>query len=189
MNDFTNILGPEYEGREAGGRMSDNSLPGRELEFPRREVTHTNTFPPQTWVNSDCWSPAFEIDFSFLLKKASDHHSARAALKVLLSTELGISGVHCLLSSLWERDAATKRDKLPITLCSCYFELFRDSEKKFGHACPWRRENSHYCALQMYSSIARVSEHWTGTQVGKVVQAFILVNNGRSGTPATSCNI
>ena len=127
MNDFTNICGPpKYEGREAGARMSDNSLPGRELEFPRRAVTHSNTFPPpQTWVNSNCQSPALEIDFRILLKKASNHHSGRAAIKVLLSTELGISGVHWFLSSLWKRDETTKKDKLPITIRSCYhFDLF-----------------------------------------------------------------
>ena len=69
MNNFTNILGLEYEGsREAGVRMSDNSSPGRELEFPSCAVTHANTFPPQKLSQSryvtQGWSlgPALEFD-------------------------------------------------------------------------------------------------------------------------------
>ena len=66
MNNFTIILGPKYEGsREAGGRMSDNSSPGRELEFPRRGDSRkhlSSSKLSQSRCATQSWSPALEFD-------------------------------------------------------------------------------------------------------------------------------
>ena len=68
MNNFTNILEPKYEGsKEAEGRMSDNSSPGRELEFPRRGDSRkhlSSSKLSQSRYVTQGWSlgPALEFD-------------------------------------------------------------------------------------------------------------------------------